>query len=223
MTRSITKPSSVAATFDAGSWPTALPLVAILRGVEPHEAAAHADLLLEAGFDCIEVPTNSPGWADSVRAIGAVAAGRALVGAGTVLYAAHLDMLIAAGGRMAVSPHTDAALIKDAAGRGLFVLPGAMTVSEVFSAHRAGAHAVKLFPAAQLGTGYVKALRAVLPSDLSLLAVGGVTPDNLVDFLRAGCVGAGLGGDLYRPGQSARETAARARDFVAAWHAAQPA
>jgi 2-dehydro-3-deoxyphosphogalactonate aldolase len=214
---------SVAATFAAGSWPTALPLVAILRGVEPHEAAAHADPLLEAGFDCIEVPTNSPGWADSVRAISAVAAGRALVGAGTVLGTADLDMLVAAGGRMAVSPHTDATLIKDAASRGLFVLPGAMTVSEVFTAHRAGAHAVKLFPAAQLGSGYVKALRAVLPSGLSLLAVGGVNPDNLVDFLRAGCVGAGLGGDLYRPGQSARETATRARNFVAAWHAAQSA
>ena len=91
--------------------------------IEPHEAAAHADPLLEAGFDCIEVPTNSPGWADSVRAIGAVAAGRALVGAGTVLDAGDLDMLIAAGGRMAVSPHTDATLIEDAAGRGLFVCP----------------------------------------------------------------------------------------------------
>ena len=219
----MTQSYSVEAKFHAGSWPTALPLVAILRGIEPHEAAAHADPLLEAGFDCIEVPTNSPGWADSVRAIGAVAAGRALVGAGTVLDAGDLDMLVAAGGRMAVSPHTDTTLIEDAAGRGLFVVPGAMTVSEVFAARRAGAHAVKLFPAAQLGAGYVKALRAVLPADLPLLAVGGVNPDNLVDFLRAGCVGAGLGGDLYRPGQSVRETAARAREFVAAWHAARSA
>ena len=217
----MTQPYSVEAKFHAGSWPTALPLVAILRGIEPHEAAAHADPLLEAGFDCIEVPTNSPGWAESVRAIGTVAAGRALVGAGTVLDAGDLDMLVEAGGRMAVSPHTDTTLIEDAAGRGLFVVPGAMTVSEVFAARRAGAHAVKLFPAAQLGPGYVKALRAVLPPDLPLLAVGGVNPDNLVDFLRAGCFGAGLGGDLYRPGQSVRETAARARDFVAAWHAAQ--
>src|SRR3954465_15702583 len=88
----------VAATFAADAWPTALPLVAILRGVEPHEAAAHADALLEAGFDCIEVPTNSPDWAASVRTIGAVAAGRALVGAGTVLSAGHLDTLAAAGG-----------------------------------------------------------------------------------------------------------------------------
>ena len=219
----MTQAYSVEAKFHAGSWPTALPLVAILRGIEPHEAAAHADALLEAGFDCIEVPTNSPGWADSVRSICLVAAGRALVGAGTVLGTAHLDMLVTAGGRMAVSPHTDDTLIEDAVGRGMFVLPGAMTVSEVFVAHRAGAHAVKLFPAAPLGTGYVKALRAVLPANVLLVAVGGVHPDNLVDFLRAGCVGAGLGGDLYRPGQPAVETSARARAFVAAWRAAQSA
>jgi len=210
-------------SFKAGSWPTALPLVAILRGIRPHEAAAHALSLLEAGFDCIEVPTNSPGWADSVQTIAAVAAGGALVGAGTVLGRGHLDSLVAAGGRMAVSPHTDTDLIQDAVGRGLFVLPGAMTASEVFAAHRAGAHAVKLFPAAQLGTGYVQALCAVLPSSLSLLAVGGVKPGNLRDFLSAGCVGAGLGSDLYRPGQSAHETAARAQDFVAAWRAASSA
>jgi len=138
-----------------------------------------------------------------------------------VLTAAHLDALVAAGGRMAVSPHTDTDLVAEATGRGLFVLPGAMTASEVFAAQRAGAHAVKLFPAAQLGTSYVKALRAVLPPALSLLAVGGVTPGNLREFLGAGCVGAGLGSDLYRPGQPAGETAARAQSFVAAWHAAR--
>jgi 2-dehydro-3-deoxyphosphogalactonate aldolase len=220
-TRSTSPDGGVPATFDAGTWPTALPLVAILRGIEPHEAAAHAAALLEAGFGCIEVPTNSPGWADSVRTIGELAAGRALVGAGTVLAATHLDALVAAGGRMAVSPHTDASLIANAAGRGLFVLPGAMTASEVLAAQRAGAHAVKLFPAAQLGTGYVKALRAVLPPGLLLLAVGGVKPDNLADFLGAGCFGAGLGSDLYRPGQPAPETAARAREFVAACRAAR--
>jgi len=222
-TRSTPLNANATATFAADAWPTALPLVAILRGIEPHEAVAHATALLEAGFDCIEVPTNSPSWADSVRAIAELAAGRALVGAGTVLTAAHLDALVTAGGRMAVSPHTDTALVADAAGRGLFVLPGAMTASEVFAAERAGAHAVKLFPAAQLGTGYVKALRAVLPPALSLLAVGGVTPGNLGDFLGAGCAGAGLGSDLYRPGQPAGETAARAQAFVAAWHAARSA
>ena len=219
--RSTSAGDGIAATFDATSWPTALPLVAILRGIEPHDAAAHAVALLEAGFDCIEVPTNSPGWAESVRTVAALAAGNALVGAGTVLTSAHLDALVAAGGRMAVSPHTDSPLVADAAGRGLFVLPGAMTASAVFAPQRAGAHAVKLFPAAPLGTAYVKALRAVLPPTLSLLAVGGVTPANLADFLGAGCSGAGLGSDLYRPGQPAPETAARAREFVAAWHAAR--
>jgi 2-dehydro-3-deoxyphosphogalactonate aldolase len=144
-TRSTVSTANMAPTFAAGAWPTALPLVAILRGIEPHEAAAHATALLEAGFDCIEVPTNSPSWADSVRTIAELAAGRALVGAGTVLTAAHLDALVAAGGRMAVSPHTDTDLVAEATGRGLFVLPGAMTASEVFAAQRAGAHAVKLF------------------------------------------------------------------------------
>jgi 2-dehydro-3-deoxyphosphogalactonate aldolase len=209
--------------FTQDAWPTALPLVAILRGIAPNEAAAHAQALLDAGFDCIEVPTNSPDWAARVRTIAALAQGRALVGAGTVLDAGHLDALVEAGGRMAVSPHTDTALIADAAARGLFVLPGAMTASEVFAARAAGAHAVKLFPAGALGAGYVRALHAVLPRGLRLLAVGGVQPGNLAEFLQAGCAGAGLGSDLYRPGQSAQETAARARDFAAAYRAAQAA
>lgn len=208
--------------FSPDTWPTALPLVAILRGIRPHEAAEHAQALLDAGFDCIEVPTNSPGWADSVRAIATLAGDRALVGAGTVLDAGHLDALVASGGRMAVSPHTDPVLVADAAARGLFVLPGAMSASEVFAARRVGAHAVKLFPAGELGLGYVRALRAVLPPSLQLLAVGGVKPANLQDFLAAGCTGAGLGTDLYRPGQPAEDTAARARAFIAAWRTAHP-
>lgn len=211
--------------FTQDHWPTRLPLVAILRGIEARQAAAHAQALLDAGFDCIEVPTNSPDWAESVRTIAdvaGVAGGGALVGAGTVLDAAHLQALAQAGGRMAVSPHTDAALVADAAARGLFVLPGAMTASEVFAARQAGAHAVKLFPAGTLGPAYVRALRAVLPPALPLLAVGGVTPANLGDFLAAGCAGAGLGSDLYRPGQPARETGARARDFVLAYRAVRP-
>ncbi len=197
-------------------WPTALPLVAILRGITPAEAAAHARALLDAGFDAIEVPTNSPGWADSVRAIVQLAP-QALVGAGTVLTAQHLDALQAAGGRLAVSPHVDVALVADSVARGLVALPGAMTPSEVFAAWRAGAMGVKIFPAASLGPGHVKALRAVLPSELPLLAVGGVSPANLADYLRAGCTGAGLGSELYRPGQAPETTAAHAAAFVAAY------
>jgi 2-dehydro-3-deoxyphosphogalactonate aldolase len=205
-----------------GRWPTTLPLVAILRGIRPDEAVAHARALLDAGFDCIEVPTNSPDWPASIAAVVALAGTRALVGAGTVLDAGHLDRLQAAGGRLAVSPHVDVAVIAESVRRGLVVLPGAMTPSEMFAAWRAGAHAVKLFPAASLGTGHVKAVRAVLPEDLPLLAVGGVTVGNLAEFRRAGCLGAGLGSDLYRPGQAASVTAQKAAEFVAAWHASEP-
>ena len=197
-------------------WPTSLPLVAILRGITPPEAVAHARVLLAAGFDTIEVPTNSPNWADSVRAIVELAP-RALVGAGTVLTAQDLDALQTAGGRLAVSPHVDAALLTDCVARGLVALPGAMTPSEVFAAYRIGATAVKIFPAATLGPRHVKAMRAVLPPDLPLLAVGGVSPASLGDYLRAGCTGAGLGGELYRPGQNPETTATQAAAFVAAY------
>ncbi|WP_425260874.1 2-dehydro-3-deoxy-6-phosphogalactonate aldolase [Rubrivivax sp. RP6-9] len=190
--------------------------MAILRGITPAEAGAHARALLDAGFDAIEVPTNSPDWADSVRAIVQLAP-QALVGAGTVLTARHLDQLQAAGGRLAVSPHVDEALVADGVARGLVALPGAMTPSEVFAAWRAGAAGVKIFPAGSLGPGHVRALRAVLPPDLPLLAVGGVSPANLADYLRAGCTGAGLGSELYRPGQMPETTAQNAAAFVAAY------
>ena len=206
-------------------WPTALPLVAILRGITPPEAVAHAQALADAGFDAIEVPTNSPDWPRSVAAIVAWARGRPplLVGAGTVTDGAHLDALATAGGRLAVSPHTDVALVAESVRRGFIALPGAMTPSEVFAAARAGATAVKIFPAATLGPGHVKAMRAVLPAALPLLAVGGVSPANLGDYLRAGCAGAGLGSELYRPGQDAAATAAHAAAFVAAYRAATAA
>lgn len=202
-----------------GTWPRGLPLVAILRGIEPHEAAAHARALLDAGFDTLEVPTNSPNWPDSVAAIVALAGPRALVGAGTVLRSSDLDALQAAGGRLAVSPHVDAALVAESVGRGLVTMPGALSASEVLAAWRAGARVVKLFPAAALGTAYVRALCAVLPAELALVAVGGVSVANVGDYRRAGCVGAGLGSDLYRPGQSAAQTGEQARAFVDAWQA----
>jgi 2-dehydro-3-deoxyphosphogalactonate aldolase len=179
-----------------------LPLVAILRGIEPDEAVAHARALLDAGFDCIEVPTNSPDWPRSIAAIVALAGTRALVGAGTVLTTDDLDRLQAAGGRLAVSPHVDPLLIADSVRRGQVTLSGAMTPSEVFAAWRAGARAVKLFPATTLGVAHVRAMAAVLPAEVSLFAVGGINVANLGEWRRAGCAGAGLGSDLYRPRQA---------------------
>lgn len=201
-------------------WPTRLPLIAILRGIRPEEALDHAQALLDAGFDAIEIPLNSPDWALSVRRVAEAFGDRALVGGGTVLRNEDADALADAGGRLVVTPNTRPSLIAHAVQRGLRVAAGFATASEAFDALDAGAQALKLFPATTYGPGHVKALRAVLPP-VPLFAVGGITPENLGDYLRAGCVGAGLGSDLYRPGQDAARTAAQARAFVAAYHGAQ--
>lgn len=200
-------------------WTTSLPLIAILRGVTPDEVLDHAGALVDAGFDTIEVPLNSPDWALSVRRLADAFGDRVLVGAGTVLRESDVDALVAAGGRLMVTPNTRPAVIAHAVACGLQVAAGFATASEAFDALEAGAQALKLFPATTYGPGHVKALRAVLPP-VPLFAVGGITPDNLSDYLRAGCTGAGLGGDLYRPGQDPVRTAALARGFVAAWRAA---
>lgn len=198
------------------NWPTRLPLVAILRGITPDEVLVHADALLAAGFDAIEVPLNSPDWPASVSRLVAHCGERALVGGGTVLRPEDADRLADLGARLVVTPNTRASLIAHAVSRGLQVAAGFATASEAFDALDAGAQALKLFPAASYGPGHAKALRAVLP-EVPLLAVGGVTPGNLAEYLRAGCTGAGLGSDLYRPGQDAARTAAHARAFVDAF------
>lgn len=201
-------------------WPTRLPLIAILRGIRPEDALDHAQALVDAGFDAIEIPLNSPDWALSVRRVAEAFGDRALVGGGTVLRNEDADALADAGGRLVVTPNTRPSLIAHAVQRGLRVAAGFATASEAFDALDAGAQALKLFPATTYGPGHVKALRAVLPP-VPLFAVGGITPENLGEYLRAGCVGAGLGSDLYRPGQDAARTAAQARAFVAAYHGAQ--
>ena len=190
-------------------WPTRLPLIAILRGIRPDEAVAHA----------LESPTNSPDWATSVQRVAAACGSRALVGGGTVLREAEADTLLHCGGRLVVTPNTRPALIAHAVAHGLHVAAGFATASEAFAALDAGAQALKLFPATTYGPGHVKALKAVLPP-VPLFAVGGITPDNLADYLRAGCVGAGLGSDLYKPGQDLARTRTMAQAFVAAWRAA---
>ncbi len=201
-------------------WPTALPLVAILRGITPPEVLAHVQAIAEAGFDAIEVPLNSPDWAQSLRLLVQAQGARLLVGAGTVLREADVDAVAATGARLVVTPNTRPAVIRHAVAQGLYVAAGFATASEAFDALDAGAQALKLFPATTYGPGHVKALRAVLPP-VPLLAVGGVTPANLGDYVRAGCSGAGLGSDIYRPGQDTARSAAKAQAFVAAWHTLQ--
>lgn len=202
------------------NWNTRLPLIAILRGIQPTEALAHAEALIDAGFEAIEIPLNSPSWQLSVRAVAQRFGQEALIGGGTVLREADVDALVDAGGALMVTPNTRPSLIAHAVGRGLQVAAGFATASEAFDALDAGAQALKLFPATTYGPGHVKALKAVLPP-VPLFAVGGITPENLRDYLRAGCVGAGLGGDLYKPGQAVDRTASMARAFVAAYREAK--
>ena len=196
-----------------------LPLVAILRGVKPEEVEAIADALYAEGFRVIEVPLNSPDALDSIARLARRMPADAVVGAGTVLSVQAVADVQAAGGKVIVMPHADVAVIREAKSRGLFCVPGAATPTEAFAAVHAGADAVKLFPAELVTPTIVKAMRAVLPKDLRLLPVGGITPDNMTPYVKAGAAGFGLGSALYSPGLSAAEVGQRARAFVQAWRA----
>ena len=196
---------------------TELPLVAILRGLRPSEAQAIGTELVDAGFRILEVPLNSPEPFASIRILADAFGSRALVGAGTVLDPDDVARLHDAGGALVVMPHTDPQVIAAAKAAGLACLPGVATPSEAFAALRAGADALKLFPAETLGPATVKAWRAVLPPGTGLLPVGGITPDGMAPWRAAGAAGFGLGSALYRPGASPAEVRRAADAFVAAW------
>ncbi len=196
-----------------------LPLVAILRGITPAEVEAVADALYAEGFRVIEVPLNSPDALDSIARLARRMPADALIGAGTVLSVEAVAQVQAAGGRLIVMPHADVAVIRAAKARGLFCVPGAATPTEAFAAAQAGADALKLFPAELVTPTVVKAMRAVLPKALRLLPVGGITPDNMAPYVKAGAAGFGLGSALYSPGLDAAAAALRARAFVQAWRA----
>jgi 2-dehydro-3-deoxyphosphogalactonate aldolase len=196
-------------------WMGQCPLVAIIRGVTPGEAEAIGEALYEGGIRIIEVPLNSPDPIESIRLLAARFADRALIGAGTVLAAEQVAEVAAAGGRLIVAPNTHLPVIEAAAAAGMVSTPGYFTPSEAFAALRAGATGLKLFPAEGASPQVIKAQRAVLPKDVPLLVVGGVTPDNMRPWLDAGANGFGLGSGIYKPGQSAEETVAKARAYVA--------
>lgn len=191
------------------------PLIAIIRGVTPGEAEAVGRAIFDAGIRIIEVPLNSPQPLDSIRALAAALGDEALVGAGTVLDPAQVRAVQDAGGRIIVSPDCNPAVIAAVAGAGMISCPGYFTPSEAFTALRAGAHGLKLFPAEAASPAVLKAQRAVLPADVPLIVVGGVKPDSMLPWLGAGAAGFGLGGGLYAPGQSAEDTHAKARAYVA--------
>jgi 2-dehydro-3-deoxyphosphogalactonate aldolase len=201
-------------------WKTHLPLIAILRGITPDEVEQHIAVLIDAGFDAVEIPLNSPDWPISIEKAVMRFGDRALIGAGTVLNVEQVERLAALGCRLIVTPNINAEVIKRALSFGMIVCPGCATATEAFDAIDAGAENLKIFPSSAFGTPYIKALKAVLPPPIAVFAVGGVTPDNLADYLKAGCIGAGLGSDLYQAGQSVERTQAKAAAFIAAYRAA---
>jgi 2-dehydro-3-deoxyphosphogalactonate aldolase len=204
--------------MEAGTMPREFPrIIAILRGITPDEILPVAGVLIESGIDAIEVPLNSPDALRSIEALCHVHGARLLCGAGTVLTTAQVDAVGNAGGKLIVSPNTDSDVIRRAVARGMLSMPGFATASEAFAALKAGARALKLFPAGTYGASHVKALRAVLPREVPLYAVGGVGAANVGEWLHAGADGIGIGGELYQPGSSPAEVRERAQHLVAAY------
>ncbi|HBQ0421071.1 TPA: 2-dehydro-3-deoxy-6-phosphogalactonate aldolase [Klebsiella aerogenes] len=191
-------------------------LVAILRGIQPGEAAEHIAALIDAGFRYIEIPLNSPDWQQSIPAMVRQFGERSVIGAGTVLKVEQVDFLAEAGAKLIVTPNTAPAVIRRAVEKGMLVCAGCATASEAFSALDAGAQWLKIIPSSAFGPDYIRALKAVLPPEVPVLAVGGVTPENLHSWRQAGCAGAGLGSDLYRAGQPLARTRQQAQRFIAA-------
>ncbi|MBZ9795657.1 2-dehydro-3-deoxy-6-phosphogalactonate aldolase [Mesorhizobium sp. ES1-4] len=195
-------------------------LVAILRGLKPTEAVAIGRALFDAGIEAIEVPLNSPEPFSSIARIVEVLPETALVGAGTVLTAADVDNLHQAGGRLLVSPNIDAEVMGRARTYGMVTMPGVFTPTEAFQAIRLGASALKFFPASVLGASGISAMRAVLPAQTLVGAVGGVSDKDFAGYKAVGVTVFGLGSSLFKPGMSVDDVAARAHAAVAAWDAA---
>ncbi|CAN7452730.1 2-dehydro-3-deoxy-6-phosphogalactonate aldolase [Devosia sp. Root413D1] len=197
-------------------------IIAILRGITPHETLEVCDALVLAGITMIEVPLNSPEALRSIEDAAKVFEGRALIGAGTVLSRADVDAVADAGGQFVVSPDTNPAVIGATIERGMTSYPGVFSPTDAFNAIRSGATGLKFFPAEVLGPKGIKAMKAVLPPDIPLYAVGGANPDNFTEYFAAGCAGFGLGTYIFKPGMSAADVALRATAAVAAYDQGKP-
>lgn len=197
-----------------------LPYIAILRGIEPEQAAEAAAIMLECGFRYLEVPLNSPSPFLSIQRMKEVIGGRGYVGAGTVLTTRQVDQVAECGGQLIISPNYDPAVIRYTRQCGLISLPGVATPSEAFSAVANGASALKLFPAEMINTSVIKALRAVLPPEIQCLPVGGIQPDTaqLKRYIQAGANGFGLGSGLFQAGMSLAQLRERAMAYQQAFN-----
>jgi len=202
-----------------GAWLGRWPLVAILRGIKPADALDVGEILVEAGFCIVEVPLNSPEPFASIIKLSKRFGNNVLIGAGTVMDREQVQKVADAGGRIIVMPHADEGIVEAARHRNLYVLPGFATATEGFRMIQAGADGIKLFPAEANPPKVLKALRAVLPKEMPVLPVGGITPGNMKEYWEAGADGFGLGSALYKPGDTAAKVAQSAADFRVALHA----
>jgi len=201
---------------------TDLPLIAILRGLRPDTAEAVGLALVEAGFRIIEVPLNSPDPFRSIETLARTMPGDVLIGAGTVLDPEQVNGIRDVGGKLIVMPHGDLDVIRRAKESGMICAPGVATPTEAFAALKAGADAIKIFPAEGIPPAVVKAWRAVLPNDTIVLPVGGIKPDNMRPYVDAGANGFGLGSALFTPALSVEDIARNARSFASAWRDLRP-
>ena len=193
---------------------TRCPLIAILRGVQPHEVIAIAAALEAAGVAIVEVPLNSPDPLASIATLARDFSPRLLIGAGTVMTEAQVADIAHAGGRLIVTPHADPAITRAAKSHGLIAIPGFFTPAEAFAMLAAGADALKLFPAEAASPAVLRALRAVLPTNTAVLPVGGIDAGNIPAWRAAGAAGFGIGSAIYKPGDTAETVAAKARALL---------
>ncbi len=192
-------------------------IIAILRGIKPEEIEGVCDALVEAGIGRIEITLNSPTPLKSIKKAAELFGGQVLIGAGTVLSMSDVDNVADAGARFVVSPDTKPEVIKRTQERNMASYPGVFTPTEAFCALGAGATGLKFFPGELIGPAGIRAMRAVLPPETPIYAVGGASPDNFADYFAAGCTGFGLGSFLYKAGRKPEKVLARAREAVKAY------
>ena len=194
-----------------------LPLIAILRGIQPDECLDIGHTLFEIGFRLIEIPLNSPDPFKSIKKLAFDLNEKALIGAGTIFNKKQLQNLCDAGGKLAVMPHSDLELIRKAKSLNLICIPGVASPSEAIAALNAGADALKVFPAEMIVPRVLKAWKSILPEGTKLFPVGGILPSLMSSYLEAGATGFGLGSALYLPGQAVKDVQANGKTFFKCW------
>lgn len=195
------------------------PLIAILRGITPDEILEAGQILVDAGWRCLEVPLNSPDALKSIKMLQDKFGDECVIGAGTVLTVEEVKQVAETGATLIVSPCLDAKVVEATKTLGLISVPGVFTPTECFHALRLGADALKIFPGESISANHIKALRAVLPKDTTIYVTGGVRHDNMQPFKDAGVSGFGFGGSLYKPAMATADLKKNAVQIVESYEA----